>query len=138
MNDEMIWTEARVTYPDWSGTAQLDQRMTGPDALLEKVVGLDPMKWQVIGLAFGGGESTHNLKVIAIDRNQVPDDSDVLTKTAEADGGQIPATEFLIHDVDPYALLRKITHVFELRLRRRGTGDLPIRIVALADVPEQD
>lgn len=35
MSDEVIWGEARVTHPDWSGTAQLDQRMTGPDALLE-------------------------------------------------------------------------------------------------------
>ncbi|MEV0287961.1 hypothetical protein AB0H36_27925 [Kribbella sp. NPDC050820] len=43
----------------------------------------------------------------------------------------------MIHDVDPYDVLRRITHYFELRLRHRGTDDLPIRIVALADVPEQ-
>ena len=32
--------------------------------------------------------------------------------------------------------LKAITHVFELRMRTRGTRDLPIQITALRDAPE--
>lgn len=55
----------------------------------------------------------------------------MLPAIAAANGGEIPATQFLIHDVEPYRVLQAVTHMFELRLRVRGARDLPIRIMAL-------
>jgi hypothetical protein len=136
MDNGFIWRDAEVTYPDWKGTAQLDQRMTS--AGIEEVVGLDRDEWMVIGIDIGGGELDHDLRVVAVHREIVPDGGGVLPRIADANGGEIPVTEFLIHDVDPYAVLRAITHVFELRLRLRGADGLPIRVVGQSDVPEQD
>lgn len=133
-SDGFIWRDAEVTYPDWKGTAQLDQRITAPG--IAEVVGLDPKRWFVVGFDMGGGETRHDLHVIAVDRSKVGDDS--LSQIAEANGGEIPVTDFLIHDVDPYEVLRKITHVFELRMRVRAASDIPIRVVGLSDVPEQE
>ena len=128
------WRDAEVTYPDWTGTAQLDQRMTARG--IEEVVGLDPDRWTVVGIDIGGGERSHDLHVIAVDHAIFPEGKDVFPRIAAANGGVIPATDFLVHDVDPYQVLQAITHVFELRLRMRGTRDLPVQITALADAPE--
>jgi hypothetical protein len=136
MTDGFLWRDARVTYPDWSGTAQLDQRMTS--AGLEEVVGLDPDEWFAIGIDIGGGERDHDLRVVAVHRSVVVGESDVLPKIAAANGGEIPATEFLIHDVDPYAVLKAITHMFEMHMTRRGASEWPIRIMSRSDVPEQE
>ncbi len=130
-----IWRDAEVSYPDWHGTAQLEHRLT--ERSIEQAVGLDPSKWWVIGLDIGGGESAHDLHVIAVRRSLIPDGGDALPKIAGANGGVIPVTDFQIHDVDPYAVLQAITHQFELRLRLRGSRDLPIVVEALGDVPEQ-
>jgi hypothetical protein len=135
MTDGFIWEEASVSYPDWSGRAQLDQRKTAAGLL--EVVGLDPKRWMVVGLDIGGSELGYDLKVVAVDRKDVPPGGDVFPKIAAANDGEIPATEFAIHNMDPYDVLRAITHVFELRLRTRGSRDIPIRIVAQSDVPEQ-
>ncbi|WP_203135341.1 hypothetical protein [Microbacterium sp. JZ31] len=136
MSDGFIWRDAEVTYPDWNGTAQLDEKMTGKTP--EHVVGLDPDEWSVIGFDIGGGETRHELHVIAVHREDMLDGGDVYPRIAEANGGEIPATEFLVHDVDPYEFLRAITHMFELRMRVRGTRDFPIRIVRQSDIPEQE
>lgn len=128
--DGYIWGEASVTYPDMKGTAQLDEAMTKPT--IEHVVGLDPEQWNVIGLDIGGGELAHNLHVIAI-----PNDG-VTPREEHAERGEVRATDFLIHDVDPYDVLRQITHVFDLRLRSRGYENVDIRVVAHGDVPEQE
>jgi hypothetical protein len=53
------WGQASVTYPDWSGTAQLDQRITA--AGIEVAVGLDPERWTVVDIDIGGGEYAHDL-----------------------------------------------------------------------------
>ncbi|GIG34742.1 hypothetical protein [Cellulomonas pakistanensis] len=132
---DYIWGDASVTYDDWHGTAQLDERMTG--RLLNKLVGLDAEDWWIVGLDIGGGERVHELRVLAVHRDVVPEGGDVLRKIAAANDGEIPVTSFLIHDVDPYAVLRAMTHSFDLRLRRRGTVGLPVRVQRLADVPEQ-
>lgn len=135
MTHGFLWRDAEVTYPDWSGNAQLDQRMTSKQ--LEEVVGLDRDEWMVIGLDIGGGEHDHELRVVAVHRDLMPDGGDVLPKIAASNNGEIPATEFLVHDVDPYKVLQAITHLFEMKLRRRGTRDLPIRIMSQSDLPEQ-
>lgn len=132
---DFIWGDAQVTYPDLVGTAQLDERKTAPP--VERAVGLDPEQWTVIGLDIGGGERAHELRVVAVAADDMPDGGDVFPRIAEANGGEVPVTEFLIHDVDPYEVLRAITHQFELRLRVRSAADLRFRVVRQADVPEQ-
>lgn len=138
MTDGQLWDEASVTYPDMKGTAQLDVSMTR--ARIEQLVGLDDDKWQVIGLDIGGGETDHGLRVIAVPTENMPDGGDVLRKFSAASGGEVQATEFLIHDADPYEILRAISHVFELRLRLARLTDegIHVRIVAHGDVPEHD
>ena len=133
-----IWGDAETTYVDWKGTAQLDQRMTLPAPAIEDAVGLDRDEWSVVGFEIGGGEHDHDLHVYAVARNLIPGGGDVWPKVAAENGGEIPATDFLIHDVDPYAFLKSITHMFELRMRSVGSGDLPIRVIRRSDVPEQD
>lgn len=135
MTQPTYWRDAEVTYPDWVGTAQLDQRLTA--AGIEEVVGLNRDEWMVIGLELGGGEGSHDLHVIAVHRSVIPDGGGVLPRIAAANGGVIPATDFLVHDVDPYLVLKAITHMFELRLRLSGSVGIPIRVDALADVPER-
>ena len=135
MTDD-IWRDAEVTFPDWSGTAQLDQRKTA--AGIEELIGLDPDAWFVIGLDIGGGEHNHELRVVAVAREHIPDGGDVLPRIADSNAGSIPVTEFLVHHLDPYELLRKITHMFELRMRVRGARDLPIRVTNVGDLSPQD
>ncbi|MCE7483083.1 hypothetical protein AB0301_08745 [Microbacterium profundi] len=133
-----IWGDARVTYPDWSGTAQLDGRMTAPP--LADVIGLDSEAWMIVGFDIGGGEreqGKHDLQVYAVDRNLIRAESDVIKQVAADHGGEIPVTQFLVHDVDPYEILAANTHQFSLHMRTRGTRDWPIRVVALGDVPDQ-
>ena len=131
------WGEARVTYADWKGTAQVDERKTGQT--LNEIVGLDYDQWLIVGLEFGGGEHAHSLSVLAVSREIVPEGGDVLPTIAAANGGTIPVTEFLIHDLDPYQVLRQISHMLDLRLRlaRIADSNIPVHVVALGDVPEQ-
>lgn len=131
--------DASVTFPDWNGTAQLDHRRTAP--YLSEVIGLDPDEWMIVSFDLGGGEKEHGrhrLNVYAVHRDLVPEGSDVFPRIAAAHDGEIPVTQFLVHDVDPYEVLRAIAHQFELRMRTRGSGDYPIRVVSLGDVPEQE
>jgi len=129
VNDGEIWGEASVSFPDWSGTAQLDERMTVPWQGLARTVGLDDDKWQVIGFDIGGGEHGYHLRVVAAPR-------DVWEKSSP-DDPEIEATEFLVHDVDPLAILREMTHVFELKMRHRGLGSRPVRIRSSSDLPSE-
>jgi hypothetical protein len=87
-----VWREASVTFPDFQGTAQLDRRVTG--AGVESKVGLDPSEWLIVGFYLGGGENRSHLNVVAVNRALFPDGGDVLPKIAEANGGEIPVTEF--------------------------------------------
>lgn len=131
-----LWRDAEVTYPDWSGTAQLDQRITGPNAILERLVGLDPEEWLILGFDIGWGEienGPHDLHVVAARRETIRE-----SREQGFEDDEIRVTDFLIHDVDPYEILRTISHVFELRMRRRGFDDRALRVMELADVPEQE
>lgn len=132
MDANFIWRDAEVTYPDWKGTTQLDQRMTSEG--IEELVGLDREAWMVVGFAIGGGESGQDLRVVAVSRDDVPEGGDVLPRIAEENGGEIPVTEFLVHGVDPYAVLRAVTHVFELRMRLNRSVGIPMRVVQQSDV----
>lgn len=131
---DYIWGDAEVTYPDWQGTIQVDERRTGTQ--LDELVGLDFDRWGIVGIDIGGGESGHTLHVLAVDKQKTGDAH--YEDVAAANGGELPVTDFLIHDADPYAVLQALTHVLELRMRVRSTVGLTIRVTALGDVPEQD
>lgn len=136
--DSYTWGEASVTYPDWHGTVQLDQRKTV--APLADLIGLDSEAWLIIGFDIGGGErenGRHTFNVYAVDRDLIPATSDVLPQIAADNGGEIPVTQFLVHNVDPYDILRTITHQLDLRFRSRGSREIPIRVTSLGDVPPQ-
>ncbi len=132
---DYIWGDAEVTYDDWHGTAQLDQRM---GVSLNELVGIDEESWYIVGIRLGGGEHSHDLHVVAVDRNIVPEGGDVLPKIAAANGGEIPVTDFLIHNVDPYQILKAIAHSLDIKLRLARSVDFPIRVQALSDSPLQD
>ena len=134
MNGGFIWRASEGTSSDWNGTAQLDHRRS---ADLARLAGLDSEKWMVVAFDIGGGENGHDLRVVAVDRDLIPEAADELRGIAAEHGGEIPATEFLVHDVEPYDVLQRITRRFELRMRARGTRDLPIRIVSQVHGPEQ-
>ncbi|RJN32906.1 hypothetical protein [Nesterenkonia natronophila] len=132
MEEPYVWRqEAQVTYPDWKGTAQLDQRKTTDT--LEEVVGLDPDKWIIVGFDIGGFERPESRKmhVVAATREH-------FSEVRELDDAlELQVTDFLIHNVDPFEILQKITHVFEMRMRIRHLPAERIRVVNLKDVPEQ-
>ena len=49
--DGELWGDASVTFPDWKGTAQVDERRTVPWEGLTRTVGLDADEWQVVGFS---------------------------------------------------------------------------------------
>lgn len=134
--DGYLWGDASVSYPDWQGTAQLDQRMTS--AGIEELVGLDPDEWTIVGIDIGGGEGgLHPLEVVAVrirDEDRRPDES-LFEAMARSNGGELPATHFRVHEVDAFEVLLKIMHLFDFRLRRRGAVDVPIRVVSQDEIP---
>jgi len=52
-------------------------------------------------------------------------------------GAELEVTEFLVHKVDPLAILQQMTHMFELSMRIRGLGDQRVRVRALSDLPSE-
>lgn len=129
MVDEYEWGFAEVSYPDWSGTAQLDQKMTG-SVDVYSLTGIDPDEWQIIGLDFGAGESgMHNLHVIAVRASDW---------SADMDMSDVRAADIQIHNgVDPFDLLRQMTHLLDMRFRIRAVADAKITITEHLDEPPQ-
>lgn len=128
--EHQIWRDAEVTFPDWSGTAQLDEKKTNTETIDQRL-GLDPDKEHVVGLDIGGGERVHNIRVVVAQWEAIE-----ALKNGETD--ELPVTEYLVHDVDPYEFLKSITHRFELRMRKRVAQGKTIRVTELGDIPEQD
>ena len=133
--DGFLWGDAEVTYPDWVGTAQLDEKMTTPT--IHDLVDLDYEEWLIVGIDIGGGETNHDIKVLAVRQDPNFSGSWVAPEIAANNNGEIPVTEFLLHDVDPYAFLKSITHMFEMRLKVQSFEQFPIRVVEQSDIPEQ-
>lgn len=131
-----VWRDAEVSFPDFKGTAQLDKKLTGKSGFA--LAGVDPDKWHVVGLDIGGGEGAHSAHVIAIDMDSVPDDVDNIFDYLLEKHGHVPVTDILLHDVDPYELLKSITHGFELRLRTRNLAGKTLMVTALGDIPKQN
>lgn len=129
--DEYEWGHAEVSHPDWTGTAQLDQKMTG-NVNVYSLTGIDHEEWQIIGLDFGGGETgMHNLHVIAVPRSEWGD-------SPPPDLSEVRAADIQIHNgIDPFELLRQITHMLDVRFRIRAVKDSTITITELLDEPPQ-
>lgn len=125
-----LWGEASVTFPDWKGTAQLDERKTVPWRGLARRVKLDSEQWQVVGFSIGGGEHGYHLRIYAAPH-------DVWAKRASDDDAEIEVTEFLVHKVDPLVVLREMTHMFELNMRIGGLENRQIRVMARSDLPSE-
>ena len=128
--DGELWGDASVTYPDWKGTAQIDERRTVPWKGLARTVGLDADEWQVVGFSVSGGERHFDLRIAAAPR-------DVWENFNRDDGGEIEVTEFLVHDVDPLEILSQMTHMFELKMLIRGLSGDQVRVRALSDLPKE-
>jgi hypothetical protein len=104
--------------------------MTAPWEGLARTVGLNHEQWQVVGFSIGGGESGYHLRVYAAPR-------DVWERVQPDDGADVEVTEFLVHDVDPLAILQRMTHVFELNMRIRGLDNRRVRVRARSDLPSE-
>jgi hypothetical protein len=134
--EPFVWREAEVTYPDFRGTAQLDEKKTGTNGLT--LAGIDHEKWLVVGINIGGGEGAHELRVVAVDKEPIPVDVENIFDFLLQKHGHIPVTELLLHDVDPYEVLKSLTHVFELRLRSRNTVGQTLLVTGRGDIPVQN
>ncbi|WP_152364936.1 hypothetical protein [Microlunatus speluncae] len=49
------WGDATVSYPDWKGTFQIDEKMTGPTSIYDLTT-INRDEWMIIGFDWGGGE----------------------------------------------------------------------------------
>ena len=127
---EHEWGHATVAYPDWVGTAQLDQKLTGPVDIYD-LTGVDRDEWLIIGLDFGGGETgMHTPHVIAVRKSE-------LAEQRIYEMPNIRAADIQIHGVEPFELLQRITHLLDMRFRIRSVRDATITITELLDVPPQ-
>lgn len=134
--EPFVWREAEVTYPDFKGTAELDQKLTGTNGFT--LAGIDQEKWLVVGIDIGGGENEHQLRVLAVDQDIIPEGQSNVFDYLTDKHGHVPVTEILLHEADPYEVLKSITHVFELRLRSRNTVGKTIMVTGYGDIPVQN
>jgi hypothetical protein len=120
-----------VSFPDWIGTAQLDQKMYGPADVYE-LTGIDSEEWLIVGLDFGGGDSGwHNPHVIAVRKSE-------LGERHISEVSDVRAADIKIHGIDdPFELLRQMTHLLEMRFRINSTKNATITITELLDQPPQ-
>ncbi|MBT1611876.1 hypothetical protein [Curtobacterium poinsettiae] len=134
---DYIWDDPSIEFPDWQGNVQLDQRKTG--VLLNDLIGLDFDRWFIVGLHVTSGERKPKLHVLAVDREIFPPQAaaPVIQRVAAAHGGEVPVTDFEIHDADPYVILQAMTHWLDFRLRHRSIAGLPIRVTASDSVPSR-
>lgn len=116
-----------IPFPDWSGRAQLDQRLSGPR--LDDLLGLDAREWLVVGLDVGGAAGPAAVRALAVRRADLPEGGDILPRLAEGSGGAVPVTEFAVEGKDAFELLAAVAHVFELRLVSRRLRGRPIEVV---------
>jgi hypothetical protein len=130
--DQYPWGDASVTYPDWIGTAQLDEKMTGTVDIYS-LTGIDREEWLIVGLDFGGGESGwHEPDVIAVRNSE-------LGGRHISDVSDVRAASIRVHNgVSPVELLRQMMHVMEMRFRIGAVKDATITITELLDEPPQD
>lgn len=126
--DEEVWGPANVLFPDWKGSVQLDYRMTGPWDLYD-AIGLDKENWVLVGLSIHSGEDgSRSMNVYATPYDAWHKEK----KDATVD---LEVTEFYVHDVDPFEILERMTHVFDLRMRLRYLEERRFVIRSRSDLP---
>jgi hypothetical protein len=130
--DEYVWDDASVKHPDWIGTTQLDQKMTGTVDVYS-LTGIDWEKWLIVGLDFGGGESgMYEPEVIAVRKSE-------LGGRHISEVSDVRAVSIRVHNgVDPFEMLRQIMHQLDMRFRIRATKNATITITELLDLPPQN
>lgn len=62
---------------------------------------------------------------------------DVWEKVKLDDGAAVEVTEFLVHGLDPLAILQQMTRVFERKMFIRGIDGRQVRVRALSDLPTE-
>ncbi len=129
--DPHTWDDAAVAYADWVGTAALEIKFTNDRRSMYEVTGIDPEDWQIIGLELGGTASSEDTHVIAVRKSDLGDGH-------ISDVSDIKAAKILVHDVDPFDLLREIKNQLDIRLRSSATKDATVTITELLDHPPQD
>ena len=114
-----------MTYPDWRGTAQIDEKYTGDESIYT-IAGVDQDEWTIIGLDLGGGERGFHKPEIIV----VPSGTDL-------DSGRIEAKLIRLHDVEMFDLLRGMINVFSLKFRTRRVESAEIVITGFGNIPPQ-
>ncbi|QZH58868.1 hypothetical protein K1X22_21820 [Mycolicibacterium farcinogenes] len=129
--DPYVWGDAEVTHTDWTGTAALDEKLTGPTDIYD-YTGVDRDEWTIVGLDFGGGETgMHTPSVIAVRESEL--DGRHIT-----DLSAVNAAEIQIHGLDPFELLKKMTHYLDMRFRSRAIKNATVTITEQLDVSPQE
>lgn len=123
--DAYEWGAAEVSYPDWKGTAEIDEKITGDESIYT-VAGVDQDEWTIIGLDFGGGESGfHSPEII------------VVPKGTDLNSDRIEAKSIRLHEVETFDLLSVMMHVMSMKFRTRRTESATIVITSHGDIPPQ-
>ncbi|HWF70195.1 MAG TPA: hypothetical protein VG187_11625, partial [Mycobacterium sp.] len=93
----------------------------GPVGIYE-LTGIDSEEWLIVGFSFGGGESgMYEPHVIAVRKSE-------LGEGHISDVTDVRAAEIQIHGVDPFELLRQMTHSLDIRFRIGSTKNATITI----------
>lgn len=123
--DAFEWGPAEVAYPDWKGTAQIDEKLTGEESIYT-IAGIDQDEWTIIGLDFGGGESGfHSPEIVVVPRG------------TDLDSGRIEGRLIRLHEVETFDLLSRIIHLLSMKFRTRRVESAQIVITSVGDIPTQ-
>lgn len=58
VDEDLVWGDAEITYPDWKGTARLNERMTGRSVY--ELVGPPQDEWIIVGLDLAAASTGTN------------------------------------------------------------------------------
>jgi hypothetical protein len=123
--DAYEWGAAEVSYPDWKGTAEIDEKYTGDDSIYT-LTGVDQDEWSIIGLEFGGGERGFSAPEIV-----------VVPKGTDLDSDRIEARLIRLHEVEMFDVLSVLMNVMSMKFRTRRTESATIVITSHGDIPPQ-
>lgn len=123
--DAYEWGPAEVMHPDWKGTAQIEEKLTGDESIYT-ISGVDRNEWTIIGIDLNGGESGfHSPRIVVVPRG------------SDLDSGRIEAKMIRLHEVTTFDLLSRIIHLFGMTLRTRRVESAEIVITSVGDIPPQ-
>jgi hypothetical protein len=125
--DGELWGDASVTYPIGRAPRSLTSGRRCRGQGLARTFDLGADAWEVIGISIGEVKHLFKVKIVATP-------SGVWENFTPDDGGEIEVTEFLVHDADPLAVLRQITHMSELKMLIRGPSGNQVRVRTLSDL----